>query len=176
MRHWIRLESPQIALNSPPVKRFIMKYSPVIPWDWAAHRILAEVPHGVKHLIFNCHGHAETDHFKTPHLAIGTAIHPGNVSAFDQLASIDTLCVIWLSACTIGSSAVGVDFCKDIAKRSRSYVVTHMFAVPDVAVRSDHIEDYCYTNSRPIYIDWDGDVVRRDDFFALGGYFGFWAV
>jgi hypothetical protein len=169
---WIKLESPQVALNAPNVKRFAMKYSPVIPWDWNADRILGEgVPKGVRHLVFNCHGYASRPGFGAPHLSLGTVLHPGNVGAFDQLMRMDTLLVIWISACNIAGSADGMGFCKAMAKRSGCYVVTQSLSVPDAAVRAGHIENYSY--AMPAYINPAGDLVTPSAFFAKGGELGF---
>jgi hypothetical protein len=41
--------------------------------------------------------------FQAPHLSIGTVIHPGNVSAFELLAKIETLSVIWITPCGLCS-------------------------------------------------------------------------
>jgi hypothetical protein len=170
---WIKLASPTVALNGPNVwHRFIMKYSPVIPWDWSAHRILSEaVPRGVRHLVFNCHGHAWRKEFPTPHLAIGTAIHPGNVGAFDALMPIRELRVIWIASCTIASSQAGQDFCKEMAKRSGCYVMAYNYECPDAAVRSEHIE--VFPDASPVFFDPWSELVEQAAFFAAGKELGF---
>jgi hypothetical protein len=171
---WIQLASPQVALNSPDVKRFIMKYSPVIPWDKNAHEILGKyVPANAKHVIFNCHGTLGTKSWPgIPSLTLGQVFHPGNVSAFELLYPIDTLRVIWISACNLSGSSTGLEFCKEMARRSGCFVVAHTMAVPDAVVRSNCIEDY--RSSMPQYIDPFGDMVSRDDFFGkIGPLMGF---
>jgi len=172
-KKWIKLASPSVALNAPNVtNKFILKYSPVIPWEMSAHEILEKkVPRGVRHLVFNCHGYVSRPNFAAPHLSLGTVFHPGNVSAFDVLMSIGELRVIWIAACNIGGSVDGRNFCIAMAKRSGCYVVTYTMAVPDAAVRSNHIEDFDYC--MPAHIDPWGDGLSRQDFFARGGELGF---
>jgi hypothetical protein len=171
-KKWIKLASPQVALNAPNVKKFIMKYSRVIPWDWGADRILGKeaVPDGVKHLIFNCHGYVTRESFGAPHLSIGTVIHKGNISAFERLRNIPELKVIWIAACNIAGGE-GLEFCKIMATTSGCYVVAQVLGVPDIAVKSDHIEDYSY--AMPVYIQPSGEPVSRDKFFELGDALGF---
>jgi hypothetical protein len=173
---WIKLDAPQVALNSPNAgTRFRMTYSPVIPWDWSIDRMLDEaVPEGVNHLIFNCHGiptGGKRD-FPAPHLSIGTAIHPGNVGAFSKLSPREDLCVIWLSACNVADGGAGSGLCQQIANLSRCYVVAHMVAVADVAIRSGHIQDY--VDSYPVYFQ-PGDLrhLTRGEFFEMGPDLGF---
>lgn len=162
----IKLQSPQVALNAPNVKKFRMKHSPVIPWDWDAGRILSKegVPDGVKHLIFNCHGFVSRESFSAPHLSIGTVIHKGNVSAFERLRDIPELKVIWIAACNIAGGD-GLEFCKMIAQKSGCHVVAQVLGVPDILVKSDHVEDYYY--AMPVYIKPNGDPISRGDFFGL---------
>jgi hypothetical protein len=173
--NWIKLEPPQVALNAPNVhKQFVMKYSPVVPWDKSAHDILSGyVPKGVRHLVFNCHGNISGGTWEgVPSLTLGTVFHPGNVSAFELLYSILELRVIWISACNLGGSAAGLNFCKEMARKSGCYVVTQTTAVPDVAVRAGCIEDYNY--AMPQYIDPFGAMVARSDFFdKVGPEMGF---
>lgn len=172
---WIKLDAPQIALNSPNAgTRFMMTYSPIVPWDWSIDRMLDSIPDGVNHLIFNCHGiptGGKAD-FPAPHLSIGTAIHPGNVSAFSSLSPREDLCVIWLSACNVADGGAGSALCQQMANLSRCYVVGHLLAVTDVAMRSGHIQDY--VNSTPIYFK-PGNLrpMYKGDFFEMGPELGF---
>jgi hypothetical protein len=173
---WIRLDSPQVALNSPNAgTHFRMTYSPVIPWDWSIDRMLDEaVPEGVNHLIFNCHGlptGAKRD-FPALHLSIGTAIHPGNVGAFSKLSPREDLCVIWLASCNVADGGPGSALCQRIADLSRCYVVAHLGGVKDQALRTDHIQDY--VDGLPIYFrPGNIDPMYRGDFFEMGPDLGF---
>jgi hypothetical protein len=171
--YWIKLKAPNMALNAPNVVPFRMTYSPTIPWDWSAHKILASVHTGVRHLVFNCHGFptGKKASFPAPHLSLGTTLHPGNVDAFDQLMSIWDLRVLWVSACNLADGGEGSEFCKEMAKRSGCYVVSETLSVPDRTARSSHVEDYCY--AMPRYFTPDGGAIARTDFFALGPELGF---
>ena len=170
-RTWIKLESPQIALNAPNVKKFIMKYSLVVPNTMSPDQMFAKVPNDVKHLIFNCHGHQ----LPAPYLSIGTHIDSSHITGYPNpfvtLANILTLRVIWISACALASSPAGEEIIKGIGNSSACYVVSEVMAVPDVAVRANCIEDY--SNSMPKYCDPDGNWMSRGDFFALGPKLGF---
>jgi hypothetical protein len=131
------------------------------------------VPDGVKHLIFNCHGYVTRESFGAPHLSIGTVIHKGNISAFERLRNIPELKVIWIAACNIAGGE-GLEFCKMMATTSGCYVVAQVLRVPDIAVKSDHIEDYSY--AMPVYIHPSAELIGRDKFFELGDALGFMRV
>jgi hypothetical protein len=127
------------------------------------------VREGDNHLVFNCHGYASRPDFQTPHLSIGTVIHPGNIGAFTILAPIK-LRVIWISACSIASSATGEDFCKKMARNAECYVVAAMFHVTQ-NVKSGHVEDTAGASWK--YFDPQGSLVGRLDFINLGKRLGF---
>jgi len=168
-----KLKSPQVSLNAPNVrfKRF-MTYTKVIPWDWSVHKMFTDaVPRDARHLVFNCHGYAQRPEFKAPHLSLGTVIHPGNVHAFEMLYSIATLKVIWISSCTVASSNDGLNFCMSMAIYSGCYVVSQLYAAPDVALDSGHTDDN--KDSSPVYIDPYGYLIARKDFLDMGDDLGF---
>jgi hypothetical protein len=173
-QNWVKLASPQAALNSPNAGRvFRMKYSHVVPWDWGIDRMLDWIPAGVRHLIFNCHGiptGAKAD-FPVPHLSIGTAVHPGNVGAFAKLKSRNELGVIWLSSCNVADGGPGNDFCAAMAKYSGCYVSAHQGPVADPVLRTEHIQDY--DRSMPIYFNPNGTKLGRGEFYAVGRDWGF---
>lgn len=172
VKKWISLKSPQVALNAPNIlNKFTMTYSKTVPWDWGADKIMANVSKEARHLVFNCHGFPTRPNFNAPHLSIGTVLHPGNVGAFEALASIQSLKVIWLSACALSSSVAGSDFCAEIARRSICYVVSSLVGVPDWSGRAYHIEDYTY--SMPVYYNPKGEKIARSTFFDKGADLGF---
>lgn len=171
-KKWISLASPQVAFNAPNIlNKFTMTQTKTVPWDWSADKILANVSKEARHLVFNCHGFPTRPNFQAPHLSIGTVIHPGNVAAFEALASIKKLLVIWISACALSSSQAGSDFCAEMAKRSRCYVVSSLLSVPDWAGRPYHVEDYTY--AMPVYYGPSGAKISRSDFLRMGPELGF---
>ena len=172
VKKWISLKSPQVVLNAPNIlNKFRMTSTITVPWDWDAGKIMASVSKEARHLVFNCHGFPTRPNFDAPHLSLGTVLHPGNVGAFEALASIKPLNVIWLSACALSSSAAGSDFCAEIAKRSHCYVVSSVVSVPDWSGRAYHIEDYTY--AMPAYYNPKGDKMARSAFFDKGADLGF---
>jgi len=169
---WFKLAPPQIVFNAPNVKPFKMTHARVIPWDWSVDQMFDQaLPMGARHLIFNCHGFPTKPDFQTPHLSIGTVIHPGNISAFQKLFGMLDLWVIWISSCNIAGSEDGLNFCKDMAKISGCYVVAYGFPVPDEVNKQSQLKDY--TNSMPKYIEPSRNLMRRDDFLKLGPKLGF---
>ena len=173
MANSFKLEPDHVSLNAPNIKfnRF-MTYTRVIPWDWSVHRVLTDaVPSGVRHLVINCHGWPWKESFQAPFLSIGTVIHPGNVSAFESLARIETLSVIWITSCGLCSNPDGVNFCKAMARHSRCFVVNHQYAAPDVYLPTGHVDDLF--DSSPHYIDPDGASMSRKDFLSLREDLGF---
>lgn len=172
VKKWIRLGAPQVALNAPNIlNKFTMTYTKTVPWDWNADRIMAAVSKEARHLVFNCHGFPTRPNFPVPHLSLGTVLHPGNVGAFDALASIPSLRVIWISACALASSTAGSDFCAEMAKRSVCYVVSQLVGVPDWAGRAGHVEDYTY--AMPVYFGPDGTKLARSKFLGKASELGF---
>jgi hypothetical protein len=167
---WVKLEPDSVALNAPNVTKMTLTHSPVIPWDKSAHDMLKEnVKQDFKHVVFNCHGFISRPGFETPHLSIGTVVHPGNVDAFTQLAPLNVK-VIWISACNLTLSAEGEEFCKNMARKVGSYVVAPTFAVTQ-NVKRDHVEDTAGAMWK--YIDPKGSLVGRMDFIKAGPGLGF---
>jgi hypothetical protein len=175
---WIRLDTQSVVLNSPAVAKMEMTRSPVIPWNMSAHEMLNQhVKGGDKHLVFNCHGHAWRKEFPTPHLAIGTAIHPGNVHAFKDIGSVG-LSVIWISACNIlggegpveGGPSGGEVFIANMARNAGCYVVAPTMEVTQ-RVKPNHCEDTAGAFWK--YYDPKGNPVARSTFISMGPQLGF---
>jgi len=167
---WVKLEPDSVALNAPNVTKMTLTHSPVIAWDKSAHEMLNEnVKQDHKHVVFNCHGFTTRPGFETPHLSIGTVVHPGNVDAFSQLAPLNVK-VVWISACNLTLSAEGEEFCKNMARKSGAYVVAPTFAVTQ-NVKRDRVEDTAGAMWK--YIDPKGNLVSRMDFIRKGPSLGF---
>src|SRR5450759_4690198 len=167
-RKWFKLASPSVALNAPNVRYpMTMSYSHTISWSASAHDIIKQkVKSTARHLVFNCHGFAWKESFPVPHLSLGPAFHPGNVSAFDPIAQMQALFVIWLSACNLASSEAGTNFLRDIARHGACYVVGSMMPVGDVASPAYCVEDW--SGSTPVYVDPTGRLMARQEFLQLG--------
>jgi len=149
-----------------------LTYSYTIPWNLSAHEIIQTYAHSTaRHLVFNCHGFASRPDFPAPHLSLGTVFHAGNVSAFDPISQYPTTQVIWLSACNLAESSEGAEFCKEIARRSRCYVVTAVTAIGDVACAANAIEDWY--RSMPVYYSPKGELVARTAFLSQANSLGF---
>ena len=160
---WIKLARNQCALNSDNVGgKFPMTHSFVIKGGSSNDDMIAKVPDGIRHLVFNCHGYPTSKDYPA-HLAIGQTLKKDNVGYCSPLKT-NSVRVIWLSACNIGAGD-GVDFCKALAKVTGCYVVTQTMGVPDRRMKQDCVEDYHY--AMPQYIDPDGKMIARKDFFAL---------
>lgn len=170
---YFKLSNPSVSLNAPNVRNKLkMTYAPVIPWSKSAHQIISENVHSaMSHLVFNCHGYATRESFATPHLSIGTVIHTGNVSCFDPLTSYPTLKVIWMAACNIASSAQGIEFCKEVARHARAYVVASITACPDLPCPAGCILDPGPYS--PYIVDPRGTPVGQQSFRAMGNQLGF---
>lgn len=129
--------------------------------------MIAKVPQGIRHLVFNCHGFPSKPSYPA-HLAIAQTLKADNVGACSPLMS-NSCAVIWLSACNIGGD--GLQFCKNLAVVTGCYVVTQTMGVPDRKMKSDCVEDYYY--AMPQYINPSGDMISRTVFFGKGGVSGF---
>jgi len=139
---WIGLQGPSVALNADNVQYKIkVKYSPVIKAGASSDQMIKnEVPQGVNHLIFNCHGFEDKSTYPA-HLAIGTTITKDNVQLMEPIYSNSTLRVIWFSACNIGGSAGAQELCVRMARITGCYIVTQILSVPDVNLPIDCLVD-----------------------------------
>ena len=159
---WIKLARNQCALNGHNVGgSFPMTHSYVIVPGTTNDAMIAKVPEGTKHLVFNCHGFPSKPTYPA-HLAIGQTLKADNVGSCSPLM-YNSCSVIWLSACNIGGD--GLDFCKNLAQVTGCYVVTQTMGVPDRKMKQDCVEDYYY--AMPQYINPRGVMISRKDFFAL---------
>jgi len=159
---WIKLARNQCALNSDNVGGlFPMTHSYLIPAGSSNEDMIAKVPQGTKHLVFNCHGFAGKSSYPA-HLAIGQTLKADNVGSCSPLMA-NTCSVIWLSACNIGGD--GLELCKNLAKVTGCYVVTQTMGVPDRKMLRDCVEDYYY--AMPQYIEPGGSMISRKNFFDL---------
>lgn len=172
-RKFIKLKSPSVVLNAPNItNKWRMTYSYTVPWSMSAHEMIKQHVHSTaRHLVFNCHGFAWRPNFQAPHLSIGTVVHAGNVSAFDPLGSYPQLRVIWISACTLASSQEGQQFCVEMARHARAYVVASIVGTPDVASPAGSILDP--VDSMPYIVDPKGNPTGQQTFRALGPSLGF---
>jgi hypothetical protein len=161
---WIKLARNQCALNSDNVGGlFPMRHSYLITGGSSNDDMIAKVPQGTKHLVFNCHGFPSKPSYPA-HLAIGQTLKADNVGC-SPLMNNNSCKVIWLSACNIGGD--GLDLCKKLAQISGCYVVTQTMGVPDRKMKLDCVEDYYY--AMPQYIDPNGTMISRDSFFSRKG-------
>jgi len=159
---WIKLAKNQCALNSDNVGGlFPMTHSYLIPAGSSNADMIAKVPQGTKHLVFNCHGFAGKSSYPA-HLAIGQTLKADNVGSCSPLMA-NSCRVIWLSACNIGGD--GLELCKNLAKVTGCYVVTQTMGVPDRKMLRDCVEDYYY--AMPQYIEPGGTMISRKSFFDL---------
>src|SRR5512140_3837676 len=129
--------------------------------------MIAKVPQGITHLVFNCHEFPSQPSYPA-HLALAQTLKADNVGCCAPLL-YNSCAVIWLSACNIGGD--GLQFCKNLAMGTRCYVVTQTMGVPDRKMKRDCVEDYYY--AMPQYIDRFGNMISRTAFFSLGQTFGF---
>jgi len=165
---WIKLARNQCALNSDNVGGlFPMTHSYLIAGGTSNDTMIAKVPQGMKHLVFNCHAFPNKPSYPA-HMAIGQTLKADNVGSCSPLMN-NTCRVIWLSACNIGGD--GLPLCKNLAKVTGCYVVTQTMGVPDRKMKLDCVEDYYY--AMPQYIDPEGLMISRKDFFALSGPLAF---
>lgn len=164
---WIGLQGPCVALNADNVKYKVkVKYSPVIKAGTPSDQMIKnEVPQGVNHLIFNCHGFEDKSTYPA-HLSIGTTITKDNVDLMAPIASNLTLRVIWFSACNIGGSAGAQELCERMARKTGCYVVTQTLAVPDVNLPTNCLVDN--KGLMPIYYNPDGKKIARTAFLTYG--------
>lgn len=160
---WIKLSRNQCALNSDNVVgTFPMTHSFTIQAGSSNDEMIAKIPQGIKHLVFNCHGFPSKPSYPA-HLAIGQTLKADNVGCCSPLMS-NSCSVIWLSACNIGGD--GLQFCKNLAIVTGCFVVTQTLGVPDRNMKRDCVEDYDY--AMPQYINPKGAMISRMDFFGLG--------
>ncbi|WP_157200475.1 hypothetical protein [Methylomonas lenta] len=164
---WIGLQGPSVALNADNVQYKIkVKYSPVIKAGAPSDQMIKnEVPQGVNHLIFNCHGFEDKSTYPA-HLAIGTTITKDNVQLMEPIYSNSTLRVIWFSACNIGGSAGAQELCERMARITGCYIVTQMLSVPDVNLPIDCLVDNA--GLMPSYYNPKGKKISRKEFFTYG--------
>ena len=164
---WVGLQGPSVALNADNVKYKVrVKYSPVIKAGAPADEMIRnEVPQGVNHLIFNCHGFEDKPTYPA-HLAIGNTITKDNVQLMEPIFGISTLRVIWFSACNIGGSAGAQELCERMARITGCYIVTQTLAVPDVNLPIDCLVDN--KGLMPIYYSPQGTKITRKEFFTYG--------
>ena len=160
---WIKLARNQCALNSDNVgATFPVTHSFLIAGGTSNDEMIAKVPQGMSHLVFNCHGFPGSPSYPA-HLAIGQTLKADNVGSCSPL--MENSCqVIWLSACNIGGD--GLPLCKKMAQVTGCFVVTQTMGVPNRRMARDCVEDYYY--AMPQYIDPDGIMISREEFFDLG--------
>lgn len=164
----IRLDAPSVGLNGEKIlNKTRLTRNIMIPNGGSNEKMVARIKPGDKHLVFNCHGIPAKNGNKA-FLAIGQMLFEDNVDVCAPWRNIQTLAIIWLSACNIGGS--GLNFCKKLAVLTRCYVVTCTGPALDRQVKVNTIEDN-YT--MPQYIDPFGSMVTREAFFALGPNYGF---
>ena len=159
---WIKLARNQCALNSDNVGSLFPMVHTFKISGMTNDEMIAKVPKGIKHLVFNCHGFPTSPRYPA-HLAIGQTLKADNLGC---CAPIKGNCkVIWLSACNIGLGD-GLDLCKKLAEVTDCYVVTQTMGVPDRKMKQDCVEDYYY--AMPLYIKPGGkEMIARNDFFNL---------
>jgi hypothetical protein len=148
---WIKLAREQCALNSDNVGgTFPVTHSFLIVGGTSNDEMIAKVPQGIRHLVFNCHG------------------FPGSTSYRRSCSPLmeNTCRVIWLSACNIGGD--GLPLCKKMAQVTGCYVVTQTMGVPVRRMLRDCVEDYYY--AMPQYIDPDGLMISRKEFLLSARY------
>lgn len=164
---WIGLQGPSVALNADNVQYKIkVKYSPVIKAGAPSDQMIKnEVPQGVNHLIFNCHGFEDKSTYPA-HLAIGTTITKDNVQLMEPIYSNSTLRVIWFSACNIGGSAGAQELCERMARITGCYIVTQILSVPDVNLPIDCLVDNA--GLMPSYYNPKGKKISRKEFLTYG--------
>jgi hypothetical protein len=166
---WIKLSPPHISLNAPNVGNVCpMQLAPIIKLGTTNAEMVSKVPKGFRHLVFNCHGHAEKPTYPA-HLEIAETLKEDNVAVCRPWGDIADLRCIWLSACNIGGS--GLPFCKELARQTACYVVTQTMGVPDRHFQQHCVEDYHY--AMPQYIDPEGNLISRKEFLSFGKSLGF---
>ncbi len=167
MVKWLRLAQPSVSLNAPNVKLLEQKYTQVIPLDATPVAIVRDyVPPDARHLIVNCHGNPD------PAIMLGTRIHADDVDAFEPIAAMPDLKMIWFSACNIAGSTKGHNFCKKLAAVARVYVVAHTASIPDRKCKTNCIEDYIYA-MRTVFKP-NGELHNPEKFYdELGEWGGF---
>jgi hypothetical protein len=164
---WVGLQGPSVALNADNVKHTVkVKYSPIIKAGTLSDQMIKDnVPQGVNHLIFNCHGFEDKPTYPA-HLAIGTTITKDNIDLMEPIAGNMTLRVIWFAACNIGGSAGAQELCARMARKTGCYVVTQTLAMPDVSLPANCIVDN--KGMLPSYYSPDGQKISRTDFMTYG--------
>jgi hypothetical protein len=166
---WIKLAKNQCALNSHNVgSLFPMSHTFLIKVGTTNDEMIAKVPQGIKHLVFNCHAFPTNPSYPA-HLSIAQTLKADNVGCCEPLFN-NSCKIIWLSSCNIGGGD-GLDVCKNLAKVSGCYVVTQTMGVPDIRMLENCVEDYHY--AMPQYVKPDGTMISRIDFFKLQEKFEF---
>ncbi|MGO4403617.1 hypothetical protein AB4Z10_05035 [Bosea sp. RAF48] len=165
----VTLVGPSVGLNGEGVLfRTSLTRNPYIRNGASNEDMVGMVKEGDKHVVFNCHGFSAKPPYKA-YIAIGQMLFEDNVEVCFPWMRINSLRVIWLSACNIGGSGLG--FCKKLAKITGCYVVTNTGPALDRSLKPNTIEDN-YA-AMPQYVKPDGGMISRADFKALGGKYGF---
>ncbi len=162
---WIKLDPPTATLNASdtPVP-YQMKDTFEVKRGEKAADFLAKVPKGTNHLTFSCHGKPDGV------LEIGENLDKSNVDAFKKLVDVK-LKVIWIGGCSVAGTTQGDDFCKNIARNAKCYVVAPGITLPPVKPPLGHVE--LFSGSLPHYINPEGNLISASDFFKKHTDLGF---
>jgi hypothetical protein len=123
-------------------------------------KVKARLP--LNHLVFNCHG-------APGYLWIGGGFRQTDAGLFSQLNG--RVKVVWIRGCSCAGSAVGQQFCADIAQYSKSHVVAPIMHTPQYRKLPPSTLEY--EQNMPRVNAPGGGLVSWLDFCCMGQRLGF---